>query len=460
MKKHLFLFLFAIVASTNALFAIAKVQIGDLFFYLDESSPIATVVPQEWNSTANYYGLTDVNIPSAVSYNGVTYTVTAIDYHAFADCISLTSVMIPNSVKYIYPEAFRDCDNLKTVTVGNSLTEIWENAFDGCRRLSEINSLPNTLTSIGSSAFGGCWSLKSITIEATNPPQIPDLNGYAPFERGTTIYIPCGTLETYKEAWDYGKDFYNFKYSNSPYTINSKATNGYVSVPQDITICDETVQITASADRGCYFVRWADGNTENPRVIELTQDTTMEAIFDYLLTGKCGKDNVLTWTFEPTKMALDIIGTGALSDNYTYNYQIESVEIGDGITLVGQSAFSGCEKLKNVTIGAAVKVLEEYAFCNCSAIETITCYSQRPPTVSNYALYGLDYNTIVYVPAEYLNDYKMHDAWGLYDVRALENGNGVEETTSMSSHRKELRNGQLLILRDGKTYTEQGQEVR
>ena len=43
----------------------------------------------------------------------------------------------------------------------------------------------------------------------------------------------------------------------------------------------------------------------------------------------------------------------------------------------------------------------------------------RPPTVNQDALYGLDYSTIVYVPADYLNTYKMHDAWGLYDVRPL-----------------------------------------
>ena len=70
-------------------------------------------------------------------------------------------------------------------------------------------------------------------------------------------------------------------------------------------------------------------------------------------------------------------------------------------------------------IGSSVKVLEESAFYRCSAIETITCYSQRPPTVNQNALYGLDYSTVVYVPAAYLNNYLMHDAWGLYDVRPM-----------------------------------------
>jgi hypothetical protein len=83
-----------------------------------------------------------------------------------------------------------------------------------------------------------------------------------------------------------------------------------------------------------------------------------------------------------------------------------------------------------VIIGSAVKVLEEYAFYRCSSIETITCYGQRPPTVNQNALYGLDYSTIVYVPADYLETYKMHDAWGLYDVRPL--GAKSTETTDVN----------------------------
>lgn len=182
--------------------------------------------------------------------------------------------------------------------------------------------------------------------------------------------------------------------------------------------------------RGYYFVQWADGNTENPRTIELTQDTTFEAIFDYLLTCKCGKDSVLTWTLDTTTLALNITGKGALSENYTYGTFIESLTIGNEVTSIGKNAFYGCNNLKNIILGSSVKVLEESAFYGCSAIETITCYSQRPPTVNNYALYELDYSTIVYVPADYLNIYQMHDAWGLYDVRPL--GAKSTETTEIN----------------------------
>ena len=53
----------------------------------------------------------------------------------------------------------------------------------------------------------------------------------------------------------------------------------------------------------------------------------------------------------------------------------------------------------------------------------------RPPTVNNDAFENLDYSTIVYVPADYLNYYKVHDSWGLFDVRPL--GASKTETTEV-----------------------------
>ena len=100
------------------------------------------------------------------------------------------------------------------------------------------------------------------------------------------------------------------------------------------------------------------------------------------------------------------------------------------MTIIGVDAFESFNKLKNVILGSSVKLLDSRAFVYCSAIETITCYSQRPPTVNYDALSGVEYTTKVYVLAEYLENYKMHDAWGLYDVRPL--GAKSTETTEIN----------------------------
>ena len=354
-------------------------------------------------------GLTSIEIPNSV---------TSIGESAFIGCTGLTSVTIPNSVTSIGEGAFSDCTGLTSVTIPNSVTSIGASAFAYCTGLTSV-TIGNSVTSIGEGAFYWCTYLTSVTIEAETPPTLDESAFSATY---CSIYVPCGTLDSYKTAAGWSDYAYRIKYAPYPsYAITPKAINGNITTSStDFTICDEPlVECTANPNRGFYFVRWADGNTENPRTIELSQDTTMEAIFDYLLTGKCGKDSALTWTFEPASMALNITGKGALSENYTYGTFIESLTIGNEINTIGERAFYGCSGLKNVILGSSVKVLEERAFYNCSSIESITCYSQRPPTVNQDALYGLDYSTIVYVPADYLNTYKMHDAWGLYDVRPL-----------------------------------------
>jgi len=421
-----------------------------VFAYMPTSYSGAYTIPNGIESIAGSAfsrcsGLTSVTIPNSVtsigssafhSCSGLTSitipnSVTSIESSAFHSCSGLTSITIPNSVTSIGSRAFCYCSSLTSVTIPNSVTSIGEEAFCYCSSLTSV-TIPNSVTSIGEEAFRYCSGLTSVTIEAETPPTL-DESAFR-YTENFSIYVPCGTLDSYKTAEGWSVYQYRIKYAPySSYNINKKAENGNITTSStDFTMCDteHPILCTATPDRGCYFVRWADGNTENPRTIELSQDTTMEAIFDYLLSGKCGKDSALTWTFEPASMALNITGKGALSENYTYGTFIESLTIGNEVTTIGEEAFYKCTNLKNVIIGSAVKVLEESAFYRCSAIETITCYSMRPPTVNQDALYGLDYSTIVYVPADYLNTYKMHDAWGLYDVRPL--GAKSTETTDVN----------------------------
>lgn len=375
------------------------------------------------------------NIKSIVITNGVT----TIGKNAFEYCRGLKSVTIPNSVISLGDNAFGYCNNLTSITIPNSVTNIGSFVFSRCdslivplfnnhvfaylpRTYSGEYVIPDGIRSIAGGAFADCTNL--ISVEFPSTVDSIGNNAFSNCTNLTDILVPCGELERFKQMLDDSR----IKYRTSPYSITCTATNGNVSIPEVLTTCRNV--ITATPNRGYQFVRWTDGNTENPRTIELTQDTTLEAIFDYLLEGKCGKDSALIWKLDTTTMALEITGKGALSENYTYGTFIESLTVGNEVTIIGYEAFEKFKDLKNIIIGTSVKVLEEQAFKGCTAIETITCYSQRPPTVNNRALEGLDYSTIIYVPADYLNTYVMHDTWGLYDVRPL--GAKSTETTEVT----------------------------
>ena len=89
--------------------------------------------------------------------------LTSIGKFAFYSCESLTSVTIPNSVTSIGKDAFAFCSSLTSVTIPNSVTSIGESAFHSCDGLTSV-TIPNSVTSIGNRAFSSCYGLTSVTI--------------------------------------------------------------------------------------------------------------------------------------------------------------------------------------------------------------------------------------------------------------------------------------------------------
>ena len=81
--------------------------------------------------------------------------------------LSITSVVIGDSVTSIGSFAFRDYSSLTSVTIGNSVTSIGKWAFEGCRDLTSV-TIPNSVTSIGDRAFSSCSGLTSIVVESGN----------------------------------------------------------------------------------------------------------------------------------------------------------------------------------------------------------------------------------------------------------------------------------------------------
>jgi hypothetical protein len=156
--KRIFTLLLTLVATT-ALWAVDFSAGGIYYNILEDKTNEVEVTSGGWFS--EYSG--SVTIPSTVTYNGTIYSVTSIGWGAFAECESLTSVTIPNSVTRIRDLAFYGCYKLTSVTIHNGVKSIGEMAFSACKSLTSI-TIPNSVTRIRDLAFYGCDGLKSVEV--------------------------------------------------------------------------------------------------------------------------------------------------------------------------------------------------------------------------------------------------------------------------------------------------------
>ena len=157
--KNYILSLLALLTSVNA-FAQNYDFVRDGIYYMVTSADSKTV---EVVASVNQSYSGDIAIPQAVTYLGLTYTVTRIGDGAFYNCSGLTSITIPNSVISIGDYAFSNCSGLTSITIPNSVTSIGGSAFRECSSLTSI-TIPEGVTTIGGETFIGCSALTSVTI--------------------------------------------------------------------------------------------------------------------------------------------------------------------------------------------------------------------------------------------------------------------------------------------------------
>ncbi len=103
-------------------FAATSFTVDGMRYTTTSDSEVKVVKP----SSGSYTG--DIVIPSTVTYNDVTYSVTSIDA-AFNGSSRLTSVTIPASVVSLGSYAFASCSKLTSITIPNSVTSIGSYAF-------------------------------------------------------------------------------------------------------------------------------------------------------------------------------------------------------------------------------------------------------------------------------------------------------------------------------------------
>lgn len=111
----------------------------------------------------DYSNLTQIVIPSQVTYDGKDYKVVAIDYEAFCECGNLERVTIAPTVASIGESAFGFCEKLEYLLLPEGVVSVGDNAFQGCLGLRAV-SIPGTLVDSGPGIFSECENLQVINL--------------------------------------------------------------------------------------------------------------------------------------------------------------------------------------------------------------------------------------------------------------------------------------------------------
>ncbi len=155
--------------------------------------------------------LTSVTIPASV---------TSIGNNAFYGCSNLNSVVIPPEVKRIEHGTFNGCSALASIVLPEGLTAIEYDAFENCSNLASI-TIPESVTKIEQHAFYGCSNLTFISI----PPNITNIENelfYGCISL-TSIAIPAGVTQTSLRQSTWKAKIKIFLHTMGCYSIKIKA---------------------------------------------------------------------------------------------------------------------------------------------------------------------------------------------------------------------------------------------
>lgn len=277
------------------------------------------------------------------TYNGKA--VTSIGSSAFYGCKNINMISIPSSVNDIedgalyYGSEFEwisvDNDNLYFLSIDGILYNDDMTILYACpaNAVDESYDIPYGVTTIKSNAFSNCISLETVTIPKTV--YRIGANAFADCEELMKIRIPEEVTYIGTSAFD-GCDNLSLEVYEDSYAENY-------------------------ADRNDLLYSYVREYVSGDYTYELKDDDTI------VITAYIGEDENVIIPEEIDDYVVSEIGERAFSDNSDLN----SVTVGDNVTVIGNGAFADCENLSYVRFEGDYVTFGEGVFDGSDDVEVI-----------------------------------------------------------------------------------------
>ncbi len=314
-------------------------------------------------------------IPSAVEYEGVTYTVLNIGQCAFENNEKLTSVIISEGIEKVDYMTFEGCTNLASITLPESLRSI----VVPFRRTGLTSlTIPSNVYYLDMPICSG-----------------PKFKEYIVSANNEFMCSQDGVL--------YGKDMTSLR------SVPSAKTS--FSFPKGVTSigghafydCSDLTSIDIPA--GVISIgEYAFSGCE--KILSLDIPSGVTYIGDGAFSG-------LNLTSIELPKGIEIIKRNTFQNCHF----LASIQIPTIVTEIERAAFSGCSSLTDIEIPRAVTKIEDYTFCDCSSLSNIMFHG-KIKSIGESAFYGCSSLLDFEIPYEVtkINDYTFFGCSGLTDV--------------------------------------------
>ena len=288
-----------------------------------------------------------LDIPSSI--NGAAVTQIAEEAFAYNDAIE--TVMIPESITSVGNSAFYHCAGLKAVAFSGTIPDFGFTIVEGSKALEKV------------------FALKSSDASAFCALLVNDLGEEA--AKGIEI-AEYEDLSSLRSAYSAYTDALDAQLQGTNTVEETEAPAVQETYPETETVeePEPSVWDALSGDGATSTDVAPDDETPDNGTVEASAT-------EIIAQGTCGDS--LSWTLNEDGL-LTVSGTGAMNDYnstsmpwYSHAGEITALELGTGITSIGQYAFYNCSGLRgNLVIPDSVTSIGGSAFSSCGFDGTLT----------------------------------------------------------------------------------------
>lgn len=314
----------------------------------------------------------DVTILSKIEVDGKEYTVVGINTNAFRNNRSITSVTLPDNLKYINGEAFSYCRNLENINnIPKHIEYLGEEVFYETKFLT--NGIKNEFFVFSD------WLIKYTpqgeTAKVTVPEGIFGISAYALTDAEDTVVLPKSLRAVSAGAFNS-----NLKHIDT-------GDNPVYAYKDGILFCEGTATFY-----------------KNGRLLK--DEVSVDGMWADVIFNNAVKNGVLLIPGKVETAGNVVKTVGGVRKGYLPGLTCEKLILDEGVKYITGDAFRYYKPLQYVDLPSTLINIGEFAFVNAK-IESLVCRMPQPMEVPyNFIYYIKEFNSKVYVPKALLDTYK------------------------------------------------------